>query len=291
MSSKTDFSKIEDQRGFSSLLDSAECRKIPNSNLLICQDPEICKFAVEAIAKKVLCVENLAVCADFWQICPTGPMAQISVDQIRDVCAEIYLSPKTCPSKVVAVYGAECLHPAAANAFLKTLEAPPNDTIIVLTAQKLHAILPTIAGRCSITRLPSSGDFEASGDVKNWLANYSAWLGTLFDPACDEKNAAIMRMYLLLTQLEKLVETMVTESVKIDGEQPGKRGIYGTLLFRIENETEEFFRKNTEYVKFFPKTIMILEQKAKLIALNVNFISCIEAFLVEILLLIVNMRR
>ncbi|MDR2738191.1 MAG: hypothetical protein LBB18_04630 [Puniceicoccales bacterium] len=289
----TGFSKIENQRGFSSLLNSAARCEVPNSNLIVCKDVEICRLAVEAVAKKILRTENLAACVDFWQICPSGAMGKISVDQIRDVCAKIYLSPKVCPRKVVAIYGAEHMHPAASNAFLKTLEEPPADTVIVLTTPKLHAILPTIAGRCSITRLSSTDDFVGRKDVETWLAGYSAWLATLLDRACEEKNAAIMQMYSMLAQLEKLTETMAAETAEaggVDGESTAKKEIYGMFFFKIENTTAEFFRQNTEYVKFFPKIVTTLEAKANLAALNVNFMVCIEAFLIEFFLMIASIR-
>jgi DNA polymerase-3 subunit delta' len=36
----------------------------------------------------------------------------------------------------------------AANAFLKTLEEPPPDTIIILTSSRPNSLLPTITSRC-----------------------------------------------------------------------------------------------------------------------------------------------
>jgi hypothetical protein len=285
MSSQIDFPKIESQRGFASLLDAAVRCEIPNSNLIVCRNIGICVHATEAIAKKILSVENLETCVDFWPIRPSGAMGQISVDQIREVCARIYLSPKVCRGKVVAIYGAEYMHPSAANAFLKTLEEPPANTTIILTTAKFHAILPTITGRCSVTHIGTDANFCNQSDVQIWIASYSAWLASLFDSSCGEKNMAIMRMYLLLAQLESAVEALVNGTAVAEGgfgESSGKREIYATLLLKIENETAEFFRKNEQHIKFFPKIILILEGKAKLIAINVNFMACVEAFLIEI---------
>jgi hypothetical protein len=191
----------------------------------------------------------------------------------------------------VAIYEAERMHPAAANAFLKTLEEPPSDTVIALTTPKLHAILPTIAGRCSITRLATTADLGEKKEVQIWLASYSAWLATLLSPACDEKNTAVTRMYLLLTQLETLVESLIAEAADSDGpdgESAGKKMIHGSLLLKIERATAEFFRENVEHVAFFPGIIAILEARAKLVALNVNFMACVEAFLIEIFLALVR---
>ena len=40
------------------------------------------------------------------------------------------------------------MNPQAANSFLKTLEEPPSQTLIILIASNLHQLLPTIISRC-----------------------------------------------------------------------------------------------------------------------------------------------
>jgi DNA polymerase-3 subunit delta' len=43
---------------------------------------------------------------------------------------------------------ADLMNVQASNAFLKTLEEPPRDTVIILTTSKPNALLPTILSRC-----------------------------------------------------------------------------------------------------------------------------------------------
>ncbi len=50
--------------------------------------------------------------------------------------------------KVCVVDGGEKMNPQAANAFLKTLEEPPKDTVIILIVSQATALLPTILSRC-----------------------------------------------------------------------------------------------------------------------------------------------
>lgn len=50
--------------------------------------------------------------------------------------------------RVVIVSGAECMTAAAANAFLKILEEPPAETLIVLIAPRASDLLPTVLSRC-----------------------------------------------------------------------------------------------------------------------------------------------
>ncbi|MDR2603527.1 MAG: hypothetical protein LBC11_03130 [Puniceicoccales bacterium] len=290
MNLQKDFLKIKSQEGFTPLLESYENGSLPNSNLLVCRDIEVCNGVAMLLAAKVLQRENPMTCVDFLQVRPIGSMMQISVDQIRELCSTIYLSPKVCEKKFVVIYDAGRMHGAAANAFLKTLEEPPDDTIIFLTASRLHTILPTIVGRCSVTRLSSGDELFGNKEMQIWLANYSAWLSSLFDTNCEKKNNAVMQMYLLLAQLETLLASLLAELETDDfpGEQGNKQGIYGLLLAQIENETASFFRNDLEHVKIFPKIISSLENKAYLIALNVNFMSCIETFLIEIFQMIVK---
>ena len=56
------------------------------------------------------------------------------------------------PWKVAIVADAQRLNGAAANAFLKTLEEPPADTVIMLTSTGTEGMLPTILSRCQKLR-------------------------------------------------------------------------------------------------------------------------------------------
>ena len=44
-------------------------------------------------------------------------------------------------------------NPAAANALLKILEEPPESVVLILTADDVEAVLPTIVSRCEVLRL------------------------------------------------------------------------------------------------------------------------------------------
>jgi DNA polymerase-3 subunit delta' len=287
MSSPLDFSEIERCPEFRALLYAVERRALPNSNLLVCKNIDSCNAAAIALAGKILGIRDPERCVDFFKISPAGAMWQISVDQIRDLRAKIYLSPKLCAKKVAAIFCAERMHGAAANAFLKTLEEPPEDAVILLTTSSEHALLPTICGRCFTVRLPSCGDQLEQQKIKDWCARYCAWLAELFSGQCGEINGAVLRMYSLLAQLETLVAELADEIQSPDDgdtESSRRREISRTMFLKIEEATAEFFETSPAHVKFFPKVIGMLESKTALAVLNVNFMVCIEAFMVEILL-------
>jgi hypothetical protein len=81
--------------------------------------------------------------------------------------------------------------------------------------------------------------------------------------------------------VNNLVETMA-EREDSDSESGAKKYAYGTLFSQMESATSTFFEAHLEHVKFFPEIIANLEAKAVLVSLNVNFMACVEVFLIEI---------
>jgi len=72
----------------------------------------------------------------------------IRIGSIRMLEHRINLSPNEASRKIFIVEDADMMTRQAANAFLKTLEEPPADTVIILTTSRLSSMLPTILSRC-----------------------------------------------------------------------------------------------------------------------------------------------
>ena len=71
-----------------------------------------------------------------------------SVDDIRELRDSVGFAPVSGRSKVYILDEAHMLSTAAWNAFLKTLEEPPPDTIFVLATTEADKVLPTVVDRC-----------------------------------------------------------------------------------------------------------------------------------------------
>jgi DNA polymerase-3 subunit delta' len=85
--------------------------------------------------------------------------AFIKIDQIRELQREMALKPFEASRKGVLIRQADRLHPAAANALLKTLEEPAGNALMVLVTANPAAILPTIRSRCqAVPFAPLSAD-------------------------------------------------------------------------------------------------------------------------------------
>src|SRR3712207_1588586 len=71
-----------------------------------------------------------------------------SVDDIRDLRERVAFAPVGGRSKVYILDEAHMLSPQAWNAFLKTLEEPPPNTVFVLATTEANKVLPTVVDRC-----------------------------------------------------------------------------------------------------------------------------------------------
>jgi DNA polymerase-3 subunit delta' len=73
---------------------------------------------------------------------------QIKIDQVRELIDSLTLKSYRGGCKVGVIEGAEALNVNAANAFLKTLEEPSADTVLIMIARPNHRLPATIASRC-----------------------------------------------------------------------------------------------------------------------------------------------
>jgi DNA polymerase-3 subunit delta' len=73
---------------------------------------------------------------------------QIKVEQVRELIGALTLKSYRGGYKVGIIEGAEALNANGANAFLKTLEEPSADTMLVMIARPTHRLPATIASRC-----------------------------------------------------------------------------------------------------------------------------------------------
>lgn len=119
------------------------------------------------IVKLIGCAEDNGFCDRCWDcrrieegnhpdlfvIAPDG--FSIKIESLREGMRFFSLKSFRLEKKVMIIKDAQTLTPAAANAFLKTLEEPPKNSFIAVSASKLEGLLPTIISRCRRIFLPS----------------------------------------------------------------------------------------------------------------------------------------
>lgn len=119
---------------------------------------------------------------DFYRVRPESKSRRITIEQMRDLEKSLYLKPFKAPCKVALITSAErmCLGQAeAANAFLKTLEEPPNATLLLIGTTRPQLLLPTIISRCLRLDLLAETLPEPGPEIRPFL---SAWFGNTQAP-------------------------------------------------------------------------------------------------------------
>lgn len=89
----------------------------------------------------------------------------IKIDQIRKIQTVLSRVASEGRFKVCVIDEADKMTEEAQNCLLKTLEEPQGDTVIVLTAENMYGLLPTILSRCYVLRLRPVG----RNAVEDWL--------------------------------------------------------------------------------------------------------------------------
>lgn len=94
----------------------------------------------------------------------------IKIESIRQIKKEIYYTGERGKKKIYLISNADMMRKEAANSFLKVLEEPPGDSVIILTTSKLNSLLPTIVGRCQKIKFNSISNY----DLKEYInANHT----------------------------------------------------------------------------------------------------------------------
>ncbi len=79
---------------------------------------------------------------------PESKIRRIKIDPVREVIRHVQFSTADGGKKIVVFSEADRLTPEATNAFLKTLEEPPPDTLILLLSRSPEQLLDTVRSRC-----------------------------------------------------------------------------------------------------------------------------------------------
>lgn len=104
---------------------------------------------------------------------------EISIEQIRALQHGAALKPYEAAWKVFIIRDAEAMSEEAANCLLKTLEEPPPQVILILTAASTESLLPTIVSRCQVVPMYPLPLAQVEGALQDRFG-------------CDQKQAHLL---------------------------------------------------------------------------------------------------
>jgi DNA polymerase III subunit delta' len=115
--------------------------------------------------------------ADFHEIEPESKSRRILVEQIRELESSLRMRATRAKTKFGVIYEADRLMPQAANAFLKTLEEPPDHSVLILVSALPEALLDTVRSRCIEIQLRPVGTKTPTAEEAELLAELCRIIG------------------------------------------------------------------------------------------------------------------
>jgi DNA polymerase III subunit delta' len=137
---------------------------------------------------------------------PESKSRVIKIEQVRDLNAFIHQTSYEGGWKACVLLDADRLHENAANAFLKTLEEPPQRSLLLLVTESAQSLMPTIVSRCQRVHIGETADLVATSKIETamleWLRGrtprthgilQSAWINAMLSEIrtaaeIEEKN-------------------------------------------------------------------------------------------------------
>ena len=175
--------------------------------------------------------------ADLHWVRPESKSRIITVDQVRDLMREIQLKPTEAEYKVAVLVAADRLRVEAANAFLKTLEEPPLNSILILLTTDSQRILETILSRCLRLNFGGEGPPRPAPAQLAWLRGFS-------DLVSAQQKSLLSRYRVMDYLLRKLNETKESIENELTERSPLQR--YPDAEKELQEKWEEELKAAVE---------------------------------------------
>lgn len=224
-------------------------------------------------------------------------------NSMRRLVIDVQKSSNQGGRKVGIVFDADRMNTQSANAFLKTLEEPPEGTTLFLLTSRPYDLLDTIRSRCLNFRIPAGAETITHEAWPSWVHSYREWLGMLLNgPSRQNIPHIMLGAYGLNARFQSILASMTTDAWKAHKEtlpehisddeknamEAGMSKGYRKQLFgEIEKETVAYARDiETANPGELPsialnRAIEVLEKSAGLLELNFNQAAALELFFLK----------
>jgi DNA polymerase III subunit delta' len=190
---------------------------------------------------------------------PESKSRRILVRQVRELEHGLQMRGMEGRRKVAIIAEADRLQPQAANAFLKTLEEPPSNSLLLLLSALPEALPDTIVSRCISIPLAANGHGEKLPETGE--------LVELLRSAAREKDWGVQVAYRLAQGVQALLGG-IKEKIKAENEAALKNE-----EARYRNSTDgAWLEDREEYYKALTESLYI-QRRAILIEVLLEFWS------------------
>src|SRR5713101_980720 len=180
---------------------------------------------------------------------PESKSRRILIEQIRELEHGLQMRASDGRRKVAIIAEADRLQPQAANAFLKTLEEPPSNSLLLLLSALPEALLDTIVSRCIAIPLATSDEQRVTAE--------EAELVNLLGDAANEQTWSVQHAYRIAQGFQRLLGA-IREQIKTENGEMLKRE-----EARYRNSTDgSWLEDREEYYKALAESLYIQRRAA-----------------------------
>ena len=153
--------------------------------------------------------------SDVLWVRPESKTRVITIDQIRELLQTIHLKPTEGGTKVAILVGADRLNVNAGNAFLKTLEEPPANSILILLSTDPEQILETILSRCLRFAFAAESQPAVEAAMLDWLNEFGKG-ATATQPGLLQRYRLLSLLLRRLAEIKDEVEKRISQNSPLE---------------------------------------------------------------------------
>lgn len=301
---------LRDSRPVQVIRAAIQSQRLAHGILLHGEQLEHLDTVASAIAADLLKSDDPERHPDFFTLRPAKKARQIRIGErggnepntMRKLMHDLQQSSRESGYKIAVVHEADRMNDAAANAFLKTLEEPPRQTMLILLTTRPYDLLDTIRSRCFNFRIPMHAEGLQDEGWRDWKQDYRSWIARLSQPMSQRSNrtAAICGIYGLVARFEQhlgqatqaalkseknALPQSATDDERIAFETGIRKGIRNQLFIEIEQETRKACIELSHQIPFpadcLTRSIEQLERVAGLLEVHLKEEAALEYFMLQ----------
>ncbi|HPL53727.1 MAG TPA: DNA polymerase III subunit delta' [Bacillota bacterium] len=239
----------------------------------------------------------------------------IKIRQIRYIISETAKKPFENGYKVIIFENAEKMTHDAQDAFLKTLEEPPDNTVFILLVENYSLLLPAIVSRCQVHRFKPINASElrdflgtrydcSSAEIESAIRHSKGVVGRALELLTDKESFKIRAAYIDILEkalLGSCSEALLLASEKIASREEAEKFLefslswvrdlivlrenkeaYGSLIINTDNSEMQSKHNSALTEDELNSIIEIIKKTIMYIRHNVGIKNSIEVMLFNI---------